>query len=449
MSARSLRQDFLRALGASAGVYLFGTAMAFLVGVQLARGLGVAGYGFYGSAFAAANLGATFAAGGLQLHATRDLAASQARGDRAGAGRLVGWLLRHVFALSAAGALMAGCYVWWGLGGAPELVGATMLATLTLAVLILTGAIVRGAGRLVLGQALDTAIRPAVLSVLLLGAVMAAGPLEPAMAMALTISAMLVALPFGWGTLVQVWRVPDRGTPSPGERRAWRKASATMGLTTLLTAADASLPLILVGALAGIAEAGLFRVASAIMVFSNLPITMVAVMGAAIAASLFEQQDTAQLRRLAAASAAAMVIPTAAIAGGLWIFGEFLLGIAFGADYRAAWPIMAVLAGASVVASMAGISINLLHAARHDAVVTRGFVLSLAVTCAGLAVAAFDGRAVAFAAAVLAAMAARTVFLIAATRRLVGIDPGIWSVFVLIGQPSPQKRARDSVPGGE
>jgi hypothetical protein len=46
-------------------------------------------------------------------------------------------------------------------------------------------------------------------------------------------------------------------------------------------------------------------------------------------------------------------------------------------------------------------------------------------------------------------MAARTVFLIAATRRLVGIDPGIWSVFALNGQPSPQKRARDSAPGGE
>lgn len=238
MSARSLRQDFLSALGRSAGVYLFGTLLAFLVGVQLARGLGVAGYGLYGSAMAAASLGSTFASGGLQLHATRDLAAYCARGEHEGAARLVGWSLHHALTLGAAAAVAAGCYVWWGLEGAPSLVAATMAATVAMALLVLIGAILRGVGGLVLGQALDAAIRPAVLSALLFGAVLAFGRLAPGTAMTLTVAAVLLVMPFGWRTLVRVWRVPNSGAASAAERSSWARASATMGLIPRLADHD-------------------------------------------------------------------------------------------------------------------------------------------------------------------------------------------------------------------
>lgn len=429
MSTRSFRQDFLRALGGSAGVYLFGTAMAFLVGVQLARGLGVAGYGLYGSAMAAVSLGSTFASGGLQLHATRDLAAYRARGEHEGAARLVGWSLRHVLTLGAAAALAAGSYVWWGLGGAPGLAVATMAATVAMAVLILLGAILRGASGLVLGQALDAAIRPAVLSALLLGTVLAFGPLQPGIAMALTVAAVLMVLPFGWRTLVQVWRVPNSGAASAAERRSWGKASATMGLTTIINAAEASLPLILVGALTNIEQAGLFRVAMAVAVFANLPATILSFLAPPLASQLHERADRAGLARLALAGAGATLLPTFGIAACLWIFGETLLALAFGSDYRAAALIMSVMVGASVVGSMGGISISLLHAGRQDAVVTRACAASLAVTCTALAIAAFDGRAVAIAVAVLSGMVARMLFLTISTRRLIGIDPTILAIF--------------------
>ncbi len=429
MLVRSLSQDFLRALGGSTGIYVFGTVMAFLVGVQLARGLGVAGYGLYGSAMAAASLGATVAAGGLQLHTTRDLSAYRAAGDDAGAARLVAWSLRHVLALGAAAALAAGAYVVWGLNAAPSLAFATMLATALIALLALVGAIVRGAGQLVLGQALDTAIRPAAQSAMLWIAVLTLGVLAPDMAMALTFAAVLITLPFGWRTVSRIWRVPHNGPASDAERRGWGRASATMGLTTIINAAETTLPLIMVGALTTIEQAGLFRVATAIMVFSNLPATMISVLVPAMASSLYQQQDTAQLGRLSLAAAAATLLPTLGIAACLWIFGESLLALAFGSDYRAAWPIMSVLAGASVVGSMGGISISLLHAARRDTVVTRACAVSLTVTLIGLAVATFDGRAAAFAAAVLAGTLARMIFLVWSTRHFVGIDPTILGVF--------------------
>lgn len=432
MSALSLKHGFLRALGGSVGIYIFGTAMAFLVGIQLARGLGVAGYGLYGSAMAAASLGATFAAGGLQLNATRDLSAYRAQEDYKSAARLVDWSLRKVLMLGALAALAVGAYAVWGLEGPPMFVFASIIVTGLIALLSLSGAIVRGAGQLVLGQALDTAIRPAAQSTLLWIAILALGTIQPDLAMVLTFAAILMTLPFGWRAVARVWRVP-RGSPaSKAQRRSWSKASATMGLTTVINAAEAAAPLILVGALSTMEQAGIFRVSTSIMVFSNLPITMIAVMVPAMASSLYQRQEMEQLARLSMAASLVALFPTLAIAGCLWIFGDTLLALAFGVDYRAAWPIVSVLAGSSVVNSVGGISISLLHSTRHDAIVTRAFALSLSVTCLGLVIASFDGGAVAFAVAVFAGTLARTIFLIGSTYRHVGIDPTIMAVFAKI-----------------
>jgi O-antigen/teichoic acid export membrane protein len=429
LSALSFRDEFLRALGGSTGVYLFGTAMAFLVGVQLARGLGVAGYGLYGSAMAAASLGANIASGGLKQHATRDLAAYRAQGDHQSGARLIGWSARYVLLIGAAAALAVGAYVVWGLKGSVELAGVTMVVTALMALLALAGAILCGADKLVLGQALETAIRPTTYAVLLWIALLAFGSIEPGLAMTLTVAAIVLTLPFGLRTVWRLWQVKERGSVSEADQRRWRKASATMGMTSVLFSAEAAIPLIVVGALSTLEQAGLFRVASAITVFTNMPVSMILAMVPAMTASLYKREEFEKLRRLTLVAAFLMLLPTLAIAGCLWIFGETLLTVGFGNDYRAAWPIMSVLAGASVVNAVAGASIGLLHAARHDAVVARAFGVSLAVTCAGLLIAAWEGKSVVFAMAVLAGMLARTVFLIVATYRLVGIDPTIFGVF--------------------
>jgi len=425
----SLRKEFLRALGGSAGIYVFGTAMAFLVGIQLARGLGVAGYGLYGSAMAAASLGATFAAGGLKLQATRDISAFRALEDHESAAQLVGWSLKTIAMLGAAAALAVGAYVIWGLEASPILAASTMVVTALIALLALVGAIICGTGKVVLGQALDTAIRPAAQSGLLWIALLTLGVLKPELAMGLTFLAIIMALPFGWRIVWRLWRVPQTSSASDDQKRGWRKASITMGFATVIHAAEVATPLIVIGAFSTLEQAGLFRVATAIMVFSNLPITMITVMVPAMTSTLYQQQDMQQLGRLARAAAFFMFFPTLAIAGCLWVFGGPLLALAFGSDYRAAWPIVSVLAAASVVNAVGGVSISLLHAARRDVVVARAFGLSLAVTCAGLLIATFDGRAVSFAIAVAAGITSRTLFLAVSAHRIVAIDPTIMGIF--------------------
>lgn len=419
-------KEFLRALGGSTGIYLFGMAMGFLVGIQLARGLGVAGYGLYGSAMAAASLGATVAAGGLQLHATREVASCRARGEHDVAVRLVGWSIRNVLALSSIAALAVGGYVLLGQGAAFDLALSTMVLTLLMAVLWITGAIIRGTGAVVMGQALDVAIRPAAQSGLLVVGALTLGTIEPGIAMALSSLAILVTLPFGWRAVSSLWRPTNRpGPAAETERRAWRRASATMGLTTVIRAAEAALPLILIGVLSTMEEAGLYRVATAVAVLPNVPGSMITVMVPAMASSLHAQGDLEQLRRLARLSGLAILVPTLAIAAVLSIFGGPLLGFAFGETFRPASASIAILSAASLIAATGGISISLLHAARHDVMVTRVFGLSLLISTIGIILIAAQGGATDIAAVVCGATAIRTVLLVALTWWLTGIDPSI------------------------
>lgn len=433
MITSSLKRQFLHALLGSTGVYLFGTVMGFLVGIQLARGLGVAGYGLYGSAMAAASLGATVASGGLQLHATREVAASRARNEPEATARLIGWSMRNVLVIGAAASISVGGYVLWGQGAAPGLALWAMALTMLMSLLWLAGAIVRGTGAVVLGQAMDVAIRPTVQSGLLLIALLALGTIDPGIALALSCLAIIVALPFSWPTISRVWTKSGGGIADE-ERRAWRRASAAIGLTTIIRATEAALPLIVIGAVSTMEEAGLYRVSSAVAVVLSMPASMISVMIPPMVAALYERGEMVRLKRLATISGLAIVLPTLMLAVILWFHGETLLGLAFGSDYRAGWSALVILAGATVIWSLSGISVSLLHAARLDAVVSRAFWLSLAVTGVGVLFAAWDGRAEAIAVAVLIGTCARTVFLVVEAWRLVGIDTSIVSAFRMLTQ---------------
>ena len=77
-----LRAFLVRAVAGASAVHLVGMLFAFLVGVQLARGLGVEGYGQYGIAMAAIALASIPGEFGLSRLVTREVASSSARSSR-------------------------------------------------------------------------------------------------------------------------------------------------------------------------------------------------------------------------------------------------------------------------------------------------------------------------------------------------------------------------------
>lgn len=424
MSHASHGKVFLRALGGSAGVYLFGTAMGFLVGVQLARGLGVAGYGLYGAAMAAASLGATVAVGGLQLHATREIAVYYSQGARDTAARLVRWSVRKAVILGFISTLPVGGYVLLLQGATPSVALSSMVLTLLMAFLWLVGAIVRGTGKVVLGQALDVAIRPGVQSGLLLLGTLTLGALNPETALALSSVAIIVAMPFARSAMASILCTHHANSALDAEHTVWSRSSFTMGLATIVKAAEGTLPLIVIGAIATLDDAGLFRAATALAMLSYLPSSIVTVMVPALIYNLYAQRNYDQLRSITQLAGVSILVPTFFIAVIVSIFGSSIVGFTLGAEFKPAYAPFAILAWGSVANALGGISITLLHAGRYDVIVTKVFGLSLVATAIGLVIAGIaQGSIVYIAGFVSVVIALRTIALALLTRQLLGINP--------------------------
>ena len=437
----SYRTEFKKAVTGSTLVRLLGVALAFLVGIQLARGLGIENYGLYGMAMAMAALGSTIASGGIQLLATRETAAFLARDDAASAGSLMTWSFRSVALVGIPVCGMVIVLLWIGKGLSFSLAAVSGIVSLFAAFLMLAGALVRGTGRVVLGQALDTTVRPAVYSVLLFAAALLAGRIDVTVALALgavaCVAGMLVALP----ALRPIVRNAGRCDAAREDAKRWRNTALTMGLSTVLRAAEAALPLILIGFLATLAAAGAFRVAASTMVLSGFAGTMITIMVPAMAAQLYARQEITRLKKLAAASCLIMTLPSIGIAAALFFFGRPLLAIAFGVEYSVAWAPMMILTASMVVMALGGINIALLHVAGYENIVASGFFFSLLAT-AGLCLwlipeIGAEGAAL----AILIAVSLRTAFLSAICWSKTGINPTLLgSITILVRSGSTDDR---------
>lgn len=164
----------------------------FLVGVQLARGLGAEGYGIYGLAMSIVAMLTVPTEFGLPQLLTREVAAAQVKGDWDRIHGTLRWSARASLVL--AGMMAIGVVSWLVLTNQLESpLGMTMIAGVFLipsvAMLSLRSAALRGAQQIVRGQVAEVVMRPALHSLLLFVAVLWLAPLTPEMAMWLGVAA--------------------------------------------------------------------------------------------------------------------------------------------------------------------------------------------------------------------------------------------------------------------
>lgn len=419
----------------SAGLRLAGMALGFLVGVQLARYLGVEQYGVYGYAMAVATLAGTIALFGLQLLAVRETAFAVERKDWAGLAGFLrwAWLRAVLFALLLA--LAAGA--WLALNGPasamplPVWAGLFVLCT---AVVALAGPMLRGLGAIVGGQSLDTVLVPAAQCLLLLGAMLAMGALTAADALGLSVLASALAAGVG---LVWLWRrvpAPSRTVRPRIDGAHWRRAMLPMGATTVMRAFDSQLPMLVLGAFVAASDLGTFRVALASIMLVSFPYTLISIITPPVAARLVAAGDRRRLQRLASAMTVTTLLPTIAILALLWLFGVPLITFVFGADYAGAWPVLMVLGAAGVLNSVFGVTPAILFATGHERKVTIAFTAGVVTLAALLAVLTAVGGIMGAAGAIVGGVLVRETLLWRFCLRDAGVDPAPWAVPATLGR---------------
>lgn len=367
----------------SAGLRITGMFFGFLVGVQLARGLGVEGYGIYGLAMSIIALLTVPTEFGLPQLLTREVAAAQVNKDWGRLSGILKWSSSTVLLISTA--IMIAVATWL-LATGRELdsqLEMTLLAGLVMVPIVALGnlrsAALRGLQHIVKGQLPDTLIRPASYSLLIFLAPILAFPLQPALAMAL--GAVSAASSLALADIMLRRHLPleiHKAQPRM-QSRAWWSSALPMALTEGMRVLQGHLAILLLGLMTTVAMVGIFRVATSVVLLVTVPVTLLNVVTAPIIARLHAQGDHAKSQRLLSWIALAMVSGTLALTLPFIVAGGPLLSFVFGEEFVNANVVLLVLCGSAVINGFFGANAALLNMSGHQSRVTRASMVSLAI----------------------------------------------------------------------
>ena len=371
----------IKAVIGSAGLRIAGMFFGFLVGVQLARGLGVEGYGIYGLAMSIIALLTVPTEFGIPWLLIREVAAAQAAGNWGKLRGILHWSSRAELLISAAVTIAV---ILWLFATQHNLNSPLAMALVTGLVMVplvalgnLFGAALRGLQHIVKGQLPEALIRPALHSLLLFLVPLIVAPLNPALAMGL--GAVSAACVFGmtWVMLRNTMPAASRHAVPQIESKQWWASAMPMALTEGMRVLQGHLIILLLGATSTVAMVGIFRVASSVFLLVAMPVTLFNVVGAPIISRLYAQGDLARLQRLLGWIALGMTVGTLILTLPFLFAGELLLSKIFGAEFQAANTPLLVICIGGIICGTLGANVILLNMTGHEKRVTRALVISL------------------------------------------------------------------------
>jgi O-antigen/teichoic acid export membrane protein len=418
----------VRSVAGSGVVRVAAMVASFAVGIQLARLLGVEGYGHYGVALAVVTIAGIPSQFGLPILVTREVAAAEAKQDY---GKLFGvlrWADKAcigIAAVVAVGVLATGAAVYAAghraLGGALVL-GAPAIPLTALGKI--RGGALMGLHHVARGQFPDGIVRPVVLSLLLLGFYLLRVPLGAPIAMALNSAAALAML-----LVSEVWlrnRLPARTAP---ERvmsgRQWLRSSLPMGLMEGMRTLQTELCFVIVGMLVSAVVVGLLRIASVSAMTAAVPATIVSLAAMPVMARLHAEGDRVRLQKTVSALAQAQFAGVLVLSLPLLIFPGPLLSLAFGSSFAVAADALRLLSIGQIASAAFGPNLWLLNMTHHEQRVTRALGNALALTVILIAPLVLRWGAAGAALALVAGMLCWNLITWRDARKLLGIETSI------------------------
>ena len=379
-----LGSTLVRAFAGSAGLRIVGMGFGLLIGVQLARGLGAAGYGVYGVAMSIISLVTIPTEFGLPQLVTREVAAAKVRNDQPCILGVLHWAKRTVILLSL---IMTGVVlVGWLLFNEQlsDGVAIALLAGLPLVPFValgnLTGAALRGLQQIVRGQFPEVVLRPAVFSLLLfLASVFIPSGLSPTVVMVMQVIAASITFTVAALLLRGLLPKTQRITVPATHARVWLRSAFPMALTEGMRILQGNFSILLLGTLSTSVVVGVFRVASSMGLLLTMPVSLLHIVSAPIFSRLHSEGDQKRLQRMSSWVAGAMVIGVAIATLPFLFFGPQLLIKVFGTEFGVSNAPMVILSAGTMIGSGFGAGATLLNMTGYEKRVTRAFGLSLVV----------------------------------------------------------------------
>jgi O-antigen/teichoic acid export membrane protein len=370
-----------RAVMGSAGLRLTGMFFLFLVGVQLARGLGAEGYGIFGLAMSLIALLTVPTEFGLPQLLTREAAAAQAASDWGRLRGILAWSSKVALVTSVCITLLVLIsLIVVGLDFDSPL-AKTLIAGLMMVPLVALGnlrsAALRGLQHIVKGQLPDTLIRPASFSLFLFIVPLLTVPLSPALAMWLGAASAAVA--FSLAALMLRRNLPAEIHSASAELHtsSWWSSAIPMALTEGMRVLQGHLVILLMGVMAPLTLVGIFKVASSVALLIAVPVTLLNIVGSPILARLHAEGDRAKSQHLLNWLALGMTSGSLVLSIPFLLAGQPLLSAVFGQSFGAANAPLLILCASAVANGFFGANAVLLNMTGHHKRVTRASLVSL------------------------------------------------------------------------
>ncbi|WP_287963150.1 oligosaccharide flippase family protein [Alcanivorax sp.] len=362
-------------MAGTSGLRIFGMLFSFLVGVQLARGMGAEGYGIYGLAMSVLALLSVPVEFGVPQLVTREVASAHVREDWDSLIGVLSWARRNLLVgaslmlLLVPAVLLASGYQLDSPFSLTLLMGLAMLVFTVFGNLY--GAALRGLQYIVLGQLVETVARPALHSLLLLALTLVVASMQPAQAMGMGVVAtafsMLSALILLKKHLPEKARLASPAIKAGG----WWSASVPMGLTEGMRVLQGHLMVLLLGVMATSTTVGIYKVAASVALLVSMPLTIFNIAIAPIMARLHAQRDPERMQRLAGWSALGMMSGSFILLLPFLLAGQPLLGALFGEDFRNSSTVLSIMGCGLILGGSLGPNATLLNMTGHERSVTR------------------------------------------------------------------------------
>lgn len=419
---------FVRKLSVSVVLRFGSLGLQFAGSILVARQLGAAGFGAYGYAFTWAVLIGTVLGLGMGQLSIREVPRYLAHGAfGALRGFVTSWFLGLIVSGLLASGIIALCQAegWLEFSVPWPLV---MLAALAHALVLGLSALLSGFQRILQSQFLESILRQVLFLAALLVCVFLGLQLDTRNIFEITLLAVLPVILLMAVILRRSMRQAMTG-PRPAMQMTtlvWLGASVPLLLTTLTTQLQTGLDTLVLGAMVDDKSLGLFRAASRgtdlVLIANGLAVQ---VLGPMLSRAL-AKGDRAEAQSLISQSAVMSAGLGLSICAVLVLFPGFYLGL-FGAEFRAATPVLWVLTATQAVALLCGPSALVLVMLHREKLVLITTVIVLALNF-GLKLLFIPlWGMIGSAYATLIAVILLRVFLTVCVIRVGGFDPTLWT----------------------
>jgi O-antigen/teichoic acid export membrane protein len=375
-----MKGSLARGASGTFGLKIVSTGLSFIIGLLLARLLGTTGYGAYAYAMTWVGLLAVPGALGLDRLLVREVAIYETKSEWCLMKGLLRWANQMVLIVSAGLALLAALISCVFVSHQDSLMLVSFwvaLVSLPLITLIrVRQAVLRGFNRVIAGQLPEMLIQPILFICFIGAAYMFFGRgLTAPWILGINIAATGITFIVGAMVLLKTLPPPIRKTYPSYKIREWIQSALPLMLLAGMQIINARMDIIMLGAIKGPQEAGIYAVANRGAELVAFVLTAVNLALAPTVANLFAAGNMQKLQSIVTKSTRIILACSLPIGLALIVFGHWFL-LLFGEAFAQGRSALAILSFGQIVNALMGSVGLLLVMTGHERIAAIGVGIS-------------------------------------------------------------------------